>query len=325
MSFYQNKKVLVTGGTGFIGSHLTEALVKAKAKVTVSSRSADKLKFLKAIKSKIQIIKLDLKNSSAVDKLVKGQNHVFHLAAHVGGIHYNNSHPATLLSENLLPAVNVIKAAKKAKVKKFLMVSSACVYPRFCTIPTPEAEGFLDEPEPTNYGYGWAKRMMEVLAKTYSQEHHLKIGIVRPYNVYAPRDNFKPHQSHVIPALIKKVCDGQNPVIVWGDGSPTRSFIYVDDVVRGMMLALEKYPQPDPVNLGTCEEISIKDLVRLIIKLSGKKTKVKFDTSKPNGQPRRQCDTKKAKKILGFEAKITLEQGLPQVISYYQKHVQKKD
>jgi len=308
MSFYKNKRVFVTGGTGFIGSHLVNRLKSAGAKLTALSKK-----------------ELNLTRAAAVEKAVAGHDFVFHLAASVGGIHYNQAHPASLLHQNLLPTLNVFEAARKAKVTRMLMVSSACVYPRFCTIPTPEGEGYKDEPEPTNYGYGWAKRMAEILAKTYHREYGMKIGIVRPYNAYGPGDNFDPARSHVIPALVKRVIDGENPLVVWGDGSATRSFIFVSDVVSGMMLALEKYPLPDPINLGTTEEISIKHLAELIIELSGKKTKIKFDPRKPNGQPRRNCAVAKAKKILGFEAKITLEQGLPKVIGYYRDYVQKKN
>jgi len=325
MNFYQNKKILVTGGSGFIGSHLVEKLIKLKAKVTVISRRNIKtIPFLKLVKSRVKIITADLKNQKQVDIAVKKQDYIFHLAAHVGGIHYNNIHPATLLYENVLPALNLLQAAKKEKNKRILIVSSACVYPRFCKIPTPESQGFLKEPEPTNYGYGWAKRFNEIIAKTYNSEFELKVGIVRPYNVYGPRDNFDPKQSHVIPALVKRICDGQNPLDVWGDGSATRSFIFVNDVVEGLLLALDKYPQADPINLGTKEEISIKDLVKLIISISGKKVKIKFDKTKPNGQPRRCCNTKKAEKILGFSTKIKLHQGLPKVVKYYQENVQKK-
>ena len=325
MNFYQNKKILVTGGSGFIGSHLVEKLIKLKAKVTVISRRNIKtIPFLKLVKSRVKIITADLKNQKQVDIAVKKQDYIFHLAAHVGGIHYNNIHPATLLYENVLPALNLLQAAKKEKNKRILIVSSACVYPRFCKIPTPESQGFLKEPEPTNYGYGWAKRFNEIIAKTYNSEFGLKVGIVRPYNVYGPRDNFDPKQSHVIPALVKRICDGQNPLDVWGDGSATRSFIFVNDVVEGLLLALDKYPQADPINLGTKEEISIKDLVKLIISISGKKVKIKFDKTKPNGQPRRCCNTKKAEKILGFSTKIKLHQGLPKVVKYYQENVQKK-
>ena len=306
MSFYKNKRVFVTGGTGFIGAHLVRALKSVGAKVTAPSRQ-----------------EADLSQADAVKRAIAGHDLVFHLAAAVGGIHYNQTHPASLLHQNLLPTLNVLEASRKTKVNRMLMVSSACVYPRFCTVPTPETEGFKNEPEPSNYGYGWSKRMAEILAKTYVQEYGMKIGIVRPYNAYGPGDNFDQDRSHVIPALIKKVIDGENPLVVWGDGSATRSFIFVSDVVIGMMLAMEKYPVPDPINLGTTEEISIKNLAELIIKLSGKKTKIKFDPSKPNGQPRRNCAVSKAKKILNFTAKTKLKQGLPQVINYYRNYVQK--
>lgn len=325
MNFYQHKKVLVTGGSGFIGSHLVEALVQEGALVTiVSANNLNCDIFLKKLKTKTKLIEGNLQNQAICLKTAKGQDYIFHLAAHVAGIHYNNTHPATLFYDNVLPTINLLEAAKVNQTKRVLVISSACVYSRKCSIPTPESEGFKDEPEPTNYGYGWSKRFAEIIAKVYSQEFSLRIGIVRPYNVYGPRDNFGP-DSHVIPALVKRVCDGENPVVVWGDGSPTRSFIYVKDVVKGMMMALEKYPQPDPINLGTQEEISIKDLVKLIIKLSGSKTKIKFDHSKPNGQPRRNCDIRRAKKIINFEAQVTLEQGLPEVINYYRRYVQKKD
>lgn len=306
MSFYQNKKVFVTGGHGFIGSHLVEKLKQLNAQVIAPSRKG-----------------LDLTQPQAINQALKNVDYLFHLAAHVGGIQYNNAHPGSLLYKNVIPTFNLVEAARLNKIKRTLIVSSACVYPRFCTIPTPEIEGFKDEPEPTNYGYGWSKRVAEVLAKTYAQEYKMKIGLVRPYNVYGPGDNFDLNNSHVIPALVSKICDGQNPVTVWGDGSATRSFIYVSDVVKAMTLALEKYPKPDPINLGTKEEISIKDLTKLIIKLADKKTSLKFDKTRPNGQPRRNCDITKAEKILGFKATTTLEQGLPEVIKYYKEHVQK--
>lgn len=303
MNIFQNKKVLVTGGNGFIGSHLVKKLKLLKAKVTIPKK---------------HII-----DAQSAAEAVKGQEIIFHLAAHVGGIHYNNIHPATLLHRNLLPTLNLLEAARKVKIERMLLVSSACVYPRSCPLPTPETAGFIDDPEPTNYGYGWSKRMAEILAKTYHQEFGLKIGIVRPYNVYGPGDNFDPAQSHVIPALVKRICDGENPLVVWGDGSPTRSFIYVEDVVDGMLKAIAKYPQPDPINLGTQDEICIKDLAELIIKLAKVKTTLQFDQSKPNGQPRRNCDVTKAKNILNFSAKTRLIEGLPEVIKYYRQYVKK--
>lgn len=322
MNFFQNKRVLVTGGAGFIGSHLVEALVKLKARITVSSRHSH-LEFLTPVLSKINLVTGDLKNPHFTDKLLFNQDYVFHLAATLGGISYNNTHSATLLHENILPTINLFHSAANKKIRKILLVSSACVYPRFCTIPTPEAEGFKDEPESTNYGYGWSKRLAEILAKTYHQEFNLPVVIVRPYNAYGPRDNFDPLYSHVIPALVKRICDGENPLIVWGDGSATRSFIYVTDVVVGMLTALEKQSSPDPINLGNSEEISMKNLAALIIKLAQVKTQMKFDPTQPNGQPRRSCNTAKAKTLLQFSSTITLTQGLPEVIRYYRQHVQK--
>ncbi|HCQ92709.1 TPA: GDP-fucose synthetase [Candidatus Beckwithbacteria bacterium] len=319
MNFFKNKLVLVTGGAGFIGSHLVEALVGFGAKVTVPTLSLKPTPFLSAVKDKINLVTADLKNPAAAQKVVKGQDLIFHLAAHVGGVHYNQINPATLLYENSLPAINVFAAAKSHPPQRLLYVSSACVYPRECSFPTQESEGFLNEPEITNYGYGWGKRIGELFAKTYAQEFKLKVGIVRPYNAYGPRDNFDPKSSHVIPALVKRVIDGENPLVVWGDGSATRSFIYIDDIVRGMLLAIEKYPRPDPINLGTKEEISVRDLARLIVKLAGTETKIVFDQAKPSGQPRRNCAAGKAQKLLGFKAETTLNQGLPQVIDYYKK------
>lgn len=321
-NFWQGKRVVVTGGAGFIGSHLTKRLVKKGAWVTVMGRRPlTQINSLASLSPKaFTYVTLDLgRPTPRLFSLLKGQDIVFHLAGRIAGIEFNRNHPATMLRDNLRQTLNILEIARKAKIDRFQFVSSACVYPRFCTIPTPESEGFLDEPEPTNYGYGWAKRIGEVLAKTYAQEYGMKISIVRPYNCYGPFDNFAPETSHVIPALIKRVIGGENPVIVWGDGTPTRSFLYVEDLARGLMAAVEKYPEPDPINLGTEEEISIKDLIKLIIKISGRKSRIVFDKTKPNGQPRRNCDTRKAREKIGFKAKINLSEGLKRTLVWYQQ------
>lgn len=321
MSFWQKKRVLVTGGTGFIGSHLVEKLVAQKAQVTVMSNSTIKNSpNLKAAIRKIKFIKGDCRDLKEAKKACRHQDLVMNLAARVGGIEYNRTHQATMLRDNLLIASTMIEAARQAKVKRFLVVSSACIYPRHCFIPTPESEGFIDEPEPTNGGYGWAKRMAEKLGQYYAQEFGLNVAIVRPYNCYGPRDHFDPKSSHVIPALIKKVIDGQNPVIVWGSGKQTRAFLYVEDLVEGMMLALEKYPLADPINLGTDEEVSIRELIYKIVRLSGLKPKIKFDTTKPDGSPRRNSDNRKAKEKIGFTAKTKLDEGLKKTIEWYRKN-----
>jgi len=319
-NFWKNKKVLVTGGAGFIGSHLVELLVDNGAKVTVFDNLENgSKKNLKRVFRKIKFIKGDCLNQKDAEKACRNQDVVMNLAARVGGIEYNRTHQATMMRDNLLIATNMIEAARKAKVKRFLAVSSACVYPRNCSIPTPESEGFMSEPEPTNGGYGWAKRMSELLGRYYNEEFGMDIAIVRPYNCYGPRDHFDPKVSHVIPALIKRVFDGENPVKVWGSGKQTRAFIYVEDLARGMMETIEKYPKPDPINIGTDEEISIKNLVEKIVNLSGKKAKIRFDTTKPDGSIRRNSDNRKAVKCVGFKAEIRLDDGLARTIDWYKK------
>jgi len=318
-SFWAKKRVLVTGGAGFIGSHLVEMLVNKQAKVTVvDNLENSSLKNLHQVKSKIRFIKSDLRNFKEAKESCRGQEIVMNLAAKVGGIEYNRTHLGTMFRDNVLINTNVLEAAREAKVERFLVVSSACVYRRDCTIPTPEEEGFEGVPEPTNEGYGWAKRMAEVQGRLYASEFGMKIGIARPYNCYGPRDHFDPEKSHVIPALIKRIFDGENPLVVWGNGEQSRAFLYVEDFARGLIEAIEKYPVPDPINIGTDEEIKIKDLIKLILKLSGKNPQVFFDTSKPTGQPRRNCDTRKAKEKTGFEAKVKLSKGLKKTIEWYQ-------
>ncbi|MCL5432571.1 MAG: NAD-dependent epimerase/dehydratase family protein [Patescibacteria group bacterium] len=316
--FWSRKKVLVTGGAGFIGSHVVEKLVDRKALVTVLDNLENgKKSNLKSVLKKIKFIKGDIRNIKTSQKACRKQEIVMNLAAKVGGIEFNKTHQGTMLFHNLIIPSVMFEAARLEKVKRFLSVSSACVYPRKAMVPTPETEGFIDEPEPTNSGYGWAKRMSELLGKHYAEEFGMEVSVVRPYNCYGPRDHFDPNTSHVIPALIKRIFDGENPVKVWGSGKQTRAFLYVEDLAEGMITAIEKYPVPDPINLGTDEEISIKNLIQKIIKISGIKTKVLFDTSKPDGSPRRNSNNKKAKEKIGFTAKVKLDDGLEKTIGWY--------
>lgn len=322
MNFWKKKKVLVTGGAGFIGSQLVERLIKRGSEVTVFDNLQNgSLKNLENAKGKFMFIKGDCRDKETAEKICRRKDIVMNLAARVGGIEYNRTHQGTMLQDNLMISTVMLEAARKANVERFLVVSSACVYSRNCSVPTPEAEGFLDEPEPTNGGYGWAKRMSEKLGMYYANEFNMKIGIVRPYNCYGPRDHFDPNVSHVIPALIKRVIDGENPVIVWGTGRQTRAFLYVEDLAEGLILAIERYPSPDPINLGTDEEVLIKELIEKIIKINGINSKVVFDTSKPDGSPRRNSNNKKARKILGFVAKTKLDEGLKKTIDWYKKNI----
>ncbi|MBI2415256.1 MAG: NAD-dependent epimerase/dehydratase family protein [Candidatus Kerfeldbacteria bacterium] len=320
-NFYAGKKVLVTGGAGFIGSHVVELLVARGARVTIPVRSErSNVSFLAAVKTDVNIVYADLLDSTACNRVMVGQDIVMNLAARVGGIEYNIKHPGSIFRENLTVFMNVLEAARQANVERFLVTSSACVYARHCAIPTPETEGFVGTPEPTNEGYGWSKRMEEFLGDAYHREHGMTIAIARPYNAYGPRDNFKPESSHVIPALIKRVIDGENPLVVWGDGSQSRSFLYVTDFARGLLAVCEHYAVSDVLNIGADEETTIKELIELIVRLTGVKVDIQFDVSKPAGQPRRHCDATKAKATIGFEAQVSLEEGLRQTIEWYRSN-----
>lgn len=323
-NFWKNKNVLVTGGAGFIGSHVVEKLVLLGAHVTVLDNFQNgSKKNLSSVSKQITIIRGDCSNEKTAEKVCVGKDVVMNLAARVGGIEYNRTHQATMMRDNLPLETVMLEAARKAKVERFLVVSSACVYPRTASVPTPEIEGFLDEPEPTNGGYGWAKRMAEKLGMYYSEEFGMKVGIVRPYNCYGPRDHFDPDVSHVIAALIKRVLDNENPIVVWGSGTQTRAFLYVDDLAEGMIQAIEKYPSPDPINLGTDDEISIKQLIEKIISITGVTSKVKFDKSKPDGSPRRNSNNKKAREKIEFKPKVSLDDGLKSTIEWYIKYGRK--
>ncbi|MFH1392002.1 MAG: SDR family NAD(P)-dependent oxidoreductase [Candidatus Diapherotrites archaeon] len=322
MSFYKNKNVLVTGGAGFVGSHVVDELIKLGANTTITVRDSKSKKIKQNIENpeKIKIIKADLSNEKDCKKAVKNMDIVLNLASNVAGIEYNIKHPGSILTENIIMNTNILEASRIEGIERFLVVSSACVYPRKVTIPTPESEGFKDSPEPTNYGYGWAKRLAEIQAKAYYEEFGMKIAIARPYNAYGPRDKYDDSISHVIAALIKKAFAKGDKMVVWGSGKQTRSFIYVKDLAKGLLEVCEKYPVADPLNLGSDQEISIKELAEMILKISGSKKKLVLDSSYPDGQPRRASDNSKAKKILGFEAKEPFESGLKHAIDWYKKN-----
>lgn len=319
IDFFKGKRVLVTGGTGFIGSYLCEMLLKRGATVFVTYRK-ENFENILHLKNDLRLIKSDLTSYSQTKKAIKNINFVFNLASKVAGIQYNQNHPVEMFLDNVEITKNVIKTSWELGVERFLVVSSACVYPRYASVPTAETQGFLDDPEPTNLGYGWSKRVAELMGRFYFQEYGFKVAIARPYNAYGPRDNFDPNTSHVIPGIIKRVFDGEDPLVVWGTGKQTRSFLYVEDFARGLLITLEKYAVADPVNIGSSEEIDMATLAKTIVKLSGKKIKINFDTSKPDGQPRRVCDVKKAEDKLGFSAKVPLLEGLERTIKWYKQH-----
>ena len=320
MNFYSNKNVLVTGGNGFVGSYVVERLLDEQANVSIVSRTSKD--FLLHVKDKIRFLKGDLLNKDDALEACKNQDFVFHLASRVAGIGYNIEHSGTMLTENSIMSLNMLDAARESNVERYQYVSSTCVYPREASIPTPEGEGMLGDPEPSNLGYGWAKRVGELQAKMHAKEFGMKVSIIRPMNAYGPRDDFDPETSHVIPALIRKIINAKTEVSIWGSGNQTRAFVYVDDVVRCMLMTLEKLTTPDPINIGTNEEIKIKDLVSMIVKITGRNDlQIKYDTTKPEGQLRKTADTKKAEELIQYKPKYSLEEGLKHIIDWYRSSI----
>ena len=295
-----------------------ERLLDAGASVRVVGRSRARLvDALGARAEEVELVEGDLTHGDVALAACEGRDVVLHLAAKVAGVGYNSTHPATLLHANGLLGLHLLDACVHSGVKRVLLTSSACVYRRAAPVPTPESEGFVDDPEPTNFGYGWAKRFLEVLGRGYAEEHGLSVCLARPYNVYGPRDDFEWETNHVIPALIRKVVEGQDPVVVWGDGTQTRSFVYVTDIAEMLLEACEKHAVCEPLNLGADEEISVGDLVRLIIELSGRKTRIEFDSSKPAGQPRRSGDHARAREVLTWRPRVSMREGLARTIDWY--------
>ena len=323
-AFFRDRIVAVTGGSGFIGSHLVEQLLCLDARPIVVSRRSEG-PFLGNLVNRIELRQCDLDSCQSARNAFNGASVVLNLAARVAGLEYNSTHAASIFHSNTQIFLNVIKAVQELKVDRFLVTSSACVYPRFCSIPTPETEGSIGEPEPTNSGYGWAKRMQEYLGAQYAREFGLSVAIARPYNAYGPRDNFDASTSHVIPALIRKAFLSTDGFLdVWGDGSHSRSFLYVDDFARGLLEVTARYPMADPINLGAEEETTIGELAtriaNLVSQIRGVPIQPRFEPSGLTGQPRRCCDTSKAKRVLGFGAQIALSEGLQRTVEWFAKN-----
>jgi GDP-L-fucose synthase len=320
MSFWKNKKTLVTGGAGFIGSYLTELLVAEGAQVTVADNlSRGTRSRIESVIGKIRLETGDLYDPAHCLKVCEGQEVVLNLAAKVTGIEYNRFNMADMFESNMKLQMNVLHAAAEKKVKRFLQVSTACIYPHDAKVPTPESEGERGAPEPTNEGYGLAKLMGEKLAKYYTQEKGIEVLIGRPFNAYGPRDHFDEATSHVIPAIMKRVLDGHDPVAIWGTGNQSRAFVHAKDIARGMMLIAEKAPAASPINIGHDQEVTMKELFSLICKVTGRSPKAYYDTSKPDGYPRRSADTTRLRQITGFTPAVSLEKGLSEMHDWFTK------
>ena len=310
-----DKRIVVTGGAGFLGRQVIAQLVAAGASESNISvpRSRDR----------------DLRQLHPCQEVVKGQDIIIHLAAHVGGIGLNREKPAELFYDNLMMGTQLIHSAYEAGVEKFVCVGTICAYPKFTPVPFREDDLWDGYPEETNAPYGIAKKALLVQLQAYRQQYGFNGVYLLPVNLYGPEDNFNPSSSHVIPALIRKVHEaqkrGESQLRVWGDGSPTREFLYSTDAARGIVMATQAYDDPDPVNLGTHEEISIRDLVETICELMEFQGEIVWETDKPNGQPRRCLDTQRAQERFGFVAQTGFREGLRQTIAWYRQHAAELD
>ncbi len=303
-NFWQNKKIVVTGGTGFLGSHLVPRLRKLGAGIFVPPSK-----------------KYDLRQKNACREIVKNQDVVIHLAAKVGGIGLNRERPGEMFYDNIIMGVNLMEEARLAGITKFVNIGTVCSYPKYTPVPFKEEDFWNGYPEETNAPYGLAKKMLFVQSHAYRQQYGFNSILLVPVNMYGIGDNFNPASSHVIPALIKKTVEAKinnkKEVIIWGTGQATREFLYVDDCVKAIILATEKYNKSDPVNIGSNFEISIQDLVIKICKIVGFTGKIIWDKTKPDGQPRRSLNTDKAYKEFGFKAKTKFDIGLTKTIRWY--------
>lgn len=309
MSFWSGKEVTVTGGAGFLGSFVVEQLKEMSPKNIFVPRSND----------------YDLRKKEAIVRMYEDSDPdiVIHLAATVGGIGANRNNPGKFFYDNAIMGIQLMEYARQYDVDKLVALGTVCSYPKHTPVPFKEENLWDGYPEETNAPYGLAKKMLLVQSKAYRKQYGFNSIFLLPVNLYGPGDDFDLETSHVIPAIIRKCIEAKkeakDKIVAWGDGSPTREFLYVEDAARGILTATEQYNKSEPVNLGAGFEISIKDLVGLIVELTGFEGEVEWDTSKPNGQPRRKLDTSKAKKEFGFETRTGFREGLNQTIEWFKK------
>ena len=309
--FFENKRVVVTGGAGFLGSYIIKGLQKRGCKNILVPKIED----------------YDLVNMDDVIRMYEDMKPdiVIHLAAVVGGIGANRKHPGEFFYKNLMMGVQLIEQGRLRSIEKFVAIGTICAYPKFTPVPFKEEDIWNGYPEETNAPYGLAKKMLLVQSQAYRAEYGFNSIFLLPVNLYGPGDNFDPASSHVIPALIKKCIDainsGADHIDCWGTGSVSREFIHAADAAEGILLATEHYNNSEPVNIGAGFEITIKELVEKIVELTGFTGEIRWDSSKPDGQPRRRLDVSKAKKYFGFESKIPFDEGLKATIDWYRKTV----
>lgn len=314
-TFWRGKRAIVTGGGGFLGRFVVERLRAVGADVIVPRSSQYDLRELGAIQRLLR------ETSSESNGRRVPVDVVVHLAARVGGIGANRLHPAEFFYDNLMMGVQLLHESYRAGVGKFVAIGTVCAYPKFTPVPFTEDDLWMGYPEETNAPYGLAKKMLLVQSGAYRQQYGFDSTYLLPVNLYGPHDNFDPSSSHVIPALIKKCIDaletGAQEIVVWGDGSPTREFLYVEDAADGVVLAAERLDSSEPVNLGSAFEISIRELVETIARQTGFTGRVAWDASQPNGQPRRKLDTSRAERLIGFRSTTSFDEGLRRTVEWY--------
>ncbi len=306
--YWSERRVVVTGGRGFLGSNVVRTLADHGARhVLVAERTTYDLRRLDDVRRMYEELRPDV---------------VIDLAAVVGGIGANRERPGEFFYDNLMMGTQLLEIGRQRGVEKFVSIGTVCAYPKFTPVPFKEEDLWGGYPEETNAPYGLAKKMLLVQGQAYRQQYGFRSIFLLPVNLYGPGDHFDPRISHVIPALIKKCVDareaGAAEIVVWGDGSPTREFLFVDDAAEGIVLAAERYDKPEPVNLGSGFEISIRELVHLIAEATEFRGKVTWDTSQPNGQPRRRLDTTRAEREFGFRARVDFREGLQRTVAWYE-------
>jgi len=320
--FWQGKRTLVGGGCGFLGSYLTPLLVEAGARVTVvDNLDNGSVERLNSVVNEVEFIEADLRDPSVCERVTSNQEVVLNLSARAYGMEYSRAHNADMLVYNLLCTLTPLEAARRNGVERFLIVSSSCVYPDEAPVPTPEMDVFTGLPEQVNQGYGWAKRIQELAGDYYARDYGMKITTVRPFNPYGGNYRWgSEDRAHVVPALVKRVMDGEDPLLVWGSGNQRRNLLHARDAMRLIMMIVARDTGSAPVNIGYDTDVSIADLVKLICELAGVSPKIVFDTSKPEGRFRKCADAQRLRTVTNnYQPEVSLRQGIEEMIDWYHR------
>lgn len=313
----------MAGGAGFIGSYLVELLLVDGARVTVADNfSRGNIENLLAVRDDIRLVEVDLREPVESLRACSGQEVVMNLAAPIAGVEFSRTHHGMMLTDTVLLAATVLEAARKSDVGRYLFCSSSCVYPDDAVVPTPEPEAYRDGPESANAGYGWGKRIGELQALYYADEYGIEMAIGRPFNSFGSREYPEDiKRAHVIPAIISRLLDGETPLVIWGSGNQTRSFVHARDTALGLKLIAEKGVGAGPINVGHDEETSMRDLATLLLEVTGKEREIFFDTSKPEGAPRKSADVTKLRELTNFVPSTPLRQGLDEMVEFFRERL----